>query len=175
MTEVDFQQRYGAEYDLPMVNYTNKLEKISNIRSAPLSPGMQEHVAEHREKSRNTRIKNIQFVYYNQKKRTYYSQPHNTRGKKRKAHTLLIPSKSHSVAVFISKRSAHHDGQRLWVIASPVALPPPNRFVQLHPHTVGDSPQRRFCRNRRCGRVIGGVLPKQIQSIFFIRSRPSPS
>ncbi len=63
MTKVDFQQRYGAEYDLPMVNYTKKLgNKKNNVRSAPLSPGMQEHVAKHREKLRNTRIKNIQFV-----------------------------------------------------------------------------------------------------------------
>jgi hypothetical protein len=75
MTEVDFQRRYGAEYNLPMVNYTNKLVKISNIRSAPLSPGMQEHVAKHREKLRNTRIKNIQFVYYTIKKRGHIVNP----------------------------------------------------------------------------------------------------
>ncbi len=39
-------------------------EKKINIRSAPLSPGIQEHVAKHREKLRNTCIKIIQFVYY---------------------------------------------------------------------------------------------------------------
>jgi hypothetical protein len=47
----------------------------------------------------------------------------------------------------ISKRTAHHDGQRLWLISLPVALPPPIRFVPLHPHTVGDTPQPWFCRN----------------------------
>jgi hypothetical protein len=51
------------------------LKKISNIRSALLSPGMQEHIAKHREKSRNTCIKNIQFVYYTIKKRGHIVNP----------------------------------------------------------------------------------------------------
>jgi hypothetical protein len=38
MTEVDFQQRYGEEYDLPMVNYTNKLEKSLAIFDQPPCP-----------------------------------------------------------------------------------------------------------------------------------------
>ncbi len=45
-----------------MVNYTKKLSKKNNVRSAPLSPGMQEHVAEHREKLRNT-YKKIYTLY----------------------------------------------------------------------------------------------------------------
>jgi hypothetical protein len=66
-----------------------------------------------------------------------------------------------------SKRTAHHDGQRLWLTALPVVLPPPIRMALLHPNTMGDALTLRFCRDQRWGRVIGGVLLKQIQSIFF--------
>ena len=71
--------------------------------------------------------------------------------------------------------SAHHDGQRLWLIALPVAQRTPIRSTALHPNTMGDAPHARLGRNQRWGRVIGGDLPKQIMSIFFIRTRPSPS
>ncbi len=58
-----------------MVNHTKKLAKKNNVQSAPLSPGMQEHVAEHREKSRNTCTKKYTIcISYNQILRTY-SQP----------------------------------------------------------------------------------------------------
>ena len=75
----------------------------------------------------------------------------------------------------ISKRLAHHDGQRLWVIASSVALPPPNCFVPLHPHTVGNAPQCRFCWNRWWGTGNWGDSAKANSIDFFIRSCPSPS
>ncbi len=73
---------------------------------------------------------------------------------------------SSSVSLF-SKRMACHDGQRLWLIALPVALPPPIRMAPLHPNTMGDALMHRFCRNQRWGRVIGGVLPKQNSNNFF--------
>ncbi len=58
-----------------MINYTKNLAKNNNVRSAPLSPGMQEHVAEHREKLRNTCTKKYTIcILYNQILRTY-SQP----------------------------------------------------------------------------------------------------
>jgi hypothetical protein len=64
-------------------------------------------------------------------------------------------------------RTAQHDGQRLWLIASPVAWRPPIHMAPLHPNTMGDAPTRWFGWNQQWGRVIGGVLPKQIQSIFL--------
>ncbi len=73
---------------------------------------------------------------------------------------------SSSVSLF-SKRTAHHDGQRLWGIALPVALPPPIRMAPLYPNTMGDALTLWFCRNQRWGQVIGGVLQKKIQSVFF--------
>ncbi len=49
-----------------MVNYTKKLSNKKQCSIGPLVPryDMQEHVAEHREKSRKTCTKNKQFVYY---------------------------------------------------------------------------------------------------------------
>ena len=37
----------------------------------------------------------------------------------------------------------------MWLIASPVALSTPIRFVPHHPNAMGDSSQRWFCRNQR--------------------------
>jgi hypothetical protein len=63
-------------YDLPTENYTKKLREIRNQFSiAPLSPGMQEHVADHREKLQNTCIKSVQIVYYTIKKRGHIVNP----------------------------------------------------------------------------------------------------
>ncbi len=59
----------------------------------------------------------------------------------------------------ISKRTEHHDGQRLWLISSPVALPPPICFVPLHPHTMGDAPRPRLCWNRQWGRALPTIPP----------------
>ncbi len=60
---------------------------------------------------------------------------------------------SSSVSLF-SKRTAHHDGQRLWPISSPVALTPPICFFPRDPHTMCNAPHVRFCRNRRGGARI---------------------
>ena len=56
-----------------MVNYTKKLSNKNNdVRSAPLSPGMQEHIAKHREKLRITCTKKYTIcILYNQILRTY--------------------------------------------------------------------------------------------------------
>ena len=75
MTKVDFQQRYGAEYDLPMVNYTNKLEKNQQYSIGPLVPryaGTRSRTQEEIEK--HMKKKYTICILYNQKKRTY-SQP----------------------------------------------------------------------------------------------------
>jgi hypothetical protein len=66
-------------YDLPTVNYTKKLREIKNqFLIAPLSPGMQEQVADHREKLRNTCIISVQIVYYTIKKRGHIVNPYKT-------------------------------------------------------------------------------------------------
>jgi hypothetical protein len=49
--------------------------------------------------------------------------------------------------------------QQIWLIALPVAQPPPIRLVPLHPNTMGGVANVRFCQNHRWGQVIGGVLP----------------
>ncbi len=63
---------------LRKITQKNLKEKKKQFLIAPLSPGMQEHIAEHREKSeksRNTCTKKYtNCILYNQKKRTY-SQP----------------------------------------------------------------------------------------------------
>jgi hypothetical protein len=74
---------------------------------------------------------------------------------------------------FFRTISAHHDGQRLWVIALPVARRTPICSTALHPNTMGDAPHARLGRNQRWGRVIGGDLPKQIMSIFSSANSPS--
>ncbi len=62
-------------YDLPKKHHTKKLRETKRIVRSLLSPGMQEHVAEHRGKKRNTCTKKYTIcILYNQKKRTY-SQP----------------------------------------------------------------------------------------------------
>jgi hypothetical protein len=60
------------------------------------------------------------------------------------------------VALSFLISSAHHDGQRLWLIASSVGMPLPILMAPLHPNTMGDAPMRRFGRNQRWRRVIGG-------------------
>ena len=49
--------------------------------------------------------------------------------------------------------------QQIWLIALHVAQPPPIRLVPLHPNTMGDAANIRFCQNHWWGQVIGGVLP----------------
>ncbi len=49
--------------------------------------------------------------------------------------------------------------QQIWLIALPVVLPPPICLAPLHPNTMGDAANVRFCRNQQWERVIGGVLP----------------
>ena len=68
-----FQRQISFLYDLPKKNYTKKLREIKNQFSiAPLSPGMQEHVAKHREKSQKSRNtctkKYTNCILYNQKR-----------------------------------------------------------------------------------------------------------
>jgi hypothetical protein len=46
--------------------------------------------------------------------------------------------------------------QQIWLIALPVAQPPPICLVPRHPNTMGDTANVRFCQNHRWGRVIGG-------------------
>jgi hypothetical protein len=41
--------------------------------------------------------------------------------------------------------------QQIWLIASPVAQPPPIRLVPLHPNTMGDAANVRFCQNHWWG------------------------
>jgi hypothetical protein len=68
--------RHTSMYDLPMENYTKKLREIKNQFSiAPLSPGMQEHVANHGEKLQNKCRKSVQIVYYTIKKRGHTVNP----------------------------------------------------------------------------------------------------
>jgi len=57
--------------------------------------------------------------------------------------------------------------QQIWLIASHVAQPPPISLVPLHPNTMGDAANVRFCQNHWWGRVIGGVLPMQLKSAIF--------
>jgi hypothetical protein len=57
--------------------------------------------------------------------------------------------------------------QQIWLIELPVVLPPPIRFVPLHPNTMGDAPHVQFCRNQWWGRVIGRVLP-QLMKLFWL-------
>ena len=48
-----------------------------------------------------------------------------------------------------------------------MAWRPPIRMATLHPSTMGDAPTRRFGRIQRWGRVIGGVLPSELNRFFF--------
>ncbi len=73
-----------------------------------------------------------------------------------------------SVSLF-SKRTAHHDGQRLWPIALPVALAPPICFMPRDLHTVGDAPQRWFRRNRRWGRELPTLPPTPFRRFYALR------
>jgi hypothetical protein len=41
--------------------------------------------------------------------------------------------------------------QQIWLIASPVAQPPPIRLVPLHPNTMGDAANVQFCQNHWWG------------------------
>jgi hypothetical protein len=41
--------------------------------------------------------------------------------------------------------------QQIWLIASPVAQPPPIRLVPLHPNTMGDAANVWFCQNHWWG------------------------
>ena len=73
-----------------------------------------------------------------------------------------------SVSLFF-KRTAHHDGQRLLPILSPMVLPPPMRSLPLHHHTIGDAPYARFCRNRRGGRELTTVPPTPFWRFYALR------
>ncbi len=69
MTPKYFSDRFHF-YTIYLRKITQKnLEKKKRIVCFHLSPGMQEDVADHRGKKRNTCIKIIQFVYYAIKKR----------------------------------------------------------------------------------------------------------
>ena len=59
--------------------------------------------------------------------------------------------------------------QQMWLIALPVAQPPPIRLVLPHPNTMamGNAANVWFCQNHRWGRVIGGVLPMSLKSDIF--------
>ena len=57
--------------------------------------------------------------------------------------------------------------QQIWMIASPVAQPPPIRLTPLHLNTMGDIANVRFCQNHWWGRVIVGVLPMELKSVIF--------
>ena len=70
---------------------------------------------------------------------------------------------------FFLKRTAHHDGQRLWPLLSPMVLPPPMRSLPLHHHTIGDAPYARFCRNRRGGRELTTVPPTPFWRFYALR------
>jgi hypothetical protein len=75
MTPKHFSDRF-CFYTIYLRKIAQKnIEEKKKIVRSHLSPGMQEHVAEHREKSRNTCTKKYTIcILYNQKKRTY-SQP----------------------------------------------------------------------------------------------------
>jgi hypothetical protein len=53
------------------------------------------------------------------------------------------------------------NNQQIRLISLPVAVAqlPPIRLVPLHPNTMGNAANVRFCQNHRWGRVMGGVLP----------------
>ena len=74
-----------------------------------------------------------------------------------------------SFRVTFFKENAHHDGQRLWPRLLYMVLPPPMRSFPLHHHTMGDAPYVRFRRNRRGGRVIGGVPPTPFRRFYALR------
>ena len=74
-----------------------------------------------------------------------------------------------SSVITISKRTAHHDGQRLWPKSSPVALPPPIRSLPLHPQTMGDAPYVWFCWNRRGGQELPTIPPTPFRRIYAMR------
>jgi hypothetical protein len=84
----------------------------------------------------------------------------------KKIHEPQPPPPSSSAFLF-SIRTAHHDGQRLWPIALPVATLPPNRLAALHTDTMGNGPHIRFGWNQWQGRVIGGDLTKLLKTIFL--------
>ncbi len=74
MTPKHFSDRFRF-YTIYLRKITQKnLKKKKRIVRSHLSPGMQEYVANHMRKKRNTCIKIIQFVYYTIKKRGH-SQP----------------------------------------------------------------------------------------------------
>jgi hypothetical protein len=62
---------------------------------------------------------------------------------------------------------AHHDGQRLWMIASSVVMPLKILMAPLHPNTMGNAPTRRFGRNQQWGRVIGGFCRSKFNRFFY--------
>jgi hypothetical protein len=86
-------------------------------------------------------------------------------------YTKSVLRKQHAFEQFFLflKRTVHHDGQRLWPKSSPMVLPSPIRSVPLHHHTMGDAPYVRFRRNRRGGRVIGGVPPTPFRRFYALR------
>jgi hypothetical protein len=63
--------------------------------------------------------------------------------------------------------SAHHDGQRLWLIALSVGMPLPILMAPLHPNTMGYAPMRRFGRNQWWRRVIGGFCRSKFNQFFY--------
>ena len=73
-----------------------------------------------------------------------------------------------SVSLFF-KRTAHHDGQSLWLLFSPMVLPPPMRSLPLNHHTMGDAPYVRFRRNRRGGRELRTVPPIPFRRFYALR------
>ena len=65
--------------------------------------------------------------------------------------------------------------QQIWLISSPVALPPPNRFVPRDPHTMCDAPHVRFRRNRRGGRELPTIPPAPFRRIYALRQSSADS
>ena len=61
----------------------------------------------------------------------------------------------------------HNNQLQIWLLASPVARLSPIRTAPLHPNTMGDAPTPRFGWNQRWGRVIGGVLPSELNQFFY--------
>ena len=57
--------------------------------------------------------------------------------------------------------------QQIWLIALPVAQPPPIRLVPLHPNTMGDAANIRFCQSHRWGQVIEGGSADVTKKRFF--------